>query len=194
MRRAVVVGVGNLTDAIVESMMQSGWEVERQDHTSGINGRDHCTAWVNCVPPTIASVEFVPRVWASSVADRTLQLAELCEHARTTFTSAGGAIVNVLGVEAQFAAPEHGVASVAEAAAAMLTRTLGVAWAPQGIRVNGVAIACGYHPRQPRHPAGRLPTDREIAEAVAFLASPEAAYVTAEILRVDCGWGANQLF
>jgi 3-oxoacyl-[acyl-carrier protein] reductase len=76
----------------------------------------------------------------------------------------------------------------------MLTRTLGVAWAAQGIRVNAVAIPCGYRAWQPRHPAGRLPTDREIAEAVAFLASPEASYVTAEILRVDCGWGANQLF
>jgi 3-oxoacyl-[acyl-carrier protein] reductase len=148
---------------------------------------------VNCTLPTVGDTGFAPEAWASAVADRTRQLAELCERARATLTD-GGAIVNVLGVEAQFAAPGRGARSVAESAAAMLTKTLGVAWAAEGIRVNGVAVPSGYHARAPRHPAGRLPTDREIAEAVAFLASPDAAYITAEILRVDCGWGAYQLF
>jgi 3-oxoacyl-[acyl-carrier protein] reductase len=45
-----------------------------------------------------------------------------------------------------------------------------------------------------RTPMRRLGTVDEIAEAVCFLASEEATYITAETLRVDGGWTAYQLF
>ena len=182
----MVVGSGSLAAAVADCMLSSGWQVAPE--------AGPCSAWVNCCTlPMPGDSKLAPDAWATAVASRTQQLAELCEQARAAFTD-GGAIVNVLGVEALFAAPQRGARSASESAAAMLTKTLGVAWAAQGIRVNGVAILTGYQARAPRHPAGRLPTEREIAEAVAFLAGPDAAYITAEILRVDCGWGAYQLF
>ena len=48
-----------------------------------------------------------------------------------------------------------------------------------------------YEKRTPLH---RLGTVEDVAEAVLFLASDEATYITAETLRVDGGWVAYQLF
>ena len=45
-----------------------------------------------------------------------------------------------------------------------------------------------------RTPMSRLGTPDEVADAVLYLASDEASYITAETLRVDGGWTAYQLF
>ena len=88
---------------------------------------------------------------------------------------------------------------------AQLTRALANEWAPLGIRVN--AVAPGYvandltlplreDPQRyadisARIPAGRWATVEEIALAVAWLASPAAAYVHGHVLAVDGGWLAR---
>lgn len=83
-----------------------------------------------------------------------------------------------------------------------LTQALANEWAPLGIRVN--AVAPGYvandqtaplraDPERSaaldaRIPAGRWATNEDIARAVAFLVSPDAAYVHGAVLAVDGGW------
>jgi len=120
-----------------------------------------------------------------------------------------GVIVNLASVNA-FKAIEGRVAyCTAKAAIVMLTQALGVEWANRGVRVVGIApgvvrtelveriMAEGwasqqlYERRTPMHRLGRVD---EIAEAVFFLASDQARYITAETLRVDGGWVAYQLF
>ena len=94
-------------------------------------------------------------------------------------------------------APNIAAYSVAKTGVAVLTRSLAVEEAPHGITVNCVApglIDNGHLlPRQQewmarRVPAGRLGTGEDIAEAVAFLVSDRAAYVSGATLAVAGAW------
>jgi len=120
-----------------------------------------------------------------------------------------GVIVNISSVEAYQIVEGHVAYSVAKAGLVQLTEALGVEWAGRGVRVVGVApgvLATGWLERdagwgaalaqtyERRTPMHRLGQPEEVAEAVLFLASDEASYITAETLPVDGGWTAYQLF
>lgn len=87
---------------------------------------------------------------------------------------------------------------------AALTREMAMELAPQGIRVNAVTPGAtptpgahavvdeaGWELRRRATPLGRLGTPVDIAEAVAFLVSPRAAFITGENLHVDGGLTAG---
>jgi NAD(P)-dependent dehydrogenase (short-subunit alcohol dehydrogenase family) len=89
-----------------------------------------------------------------------------------------------------------------------LVRALAVEWAPFGIRVNAVApgtvatemqqsmVASGRISMDgylTRIPMGRIADPSEIADAVIYLASPRASYVTGVVLPVDGGWAVGGL-
>jgi NAD(P)-dependent dehydrogenase (short-subunit alcohol dehydrogenase family) len=121
-----------------------------------------------------------------------------------------GVIVNVIGGGGKVASPTHMAGGAANAALMLATAGLGAAYAGRGVRMVGVSpgltetgrVAEGLaaearlanipidEARQrsvARIPIGRMASPREIADAVVFLASPKASYVTGVTLSVDGG-------
>jgi NAD(P)-dependent dehydrogenase (short-subunit alcohol dehydrogenase family) len=119
----------------------------------------------------------------------------------------GGAIVNVSSHQAQRAVRGALPYATAKAAVEGLTRALAVDYGPRGIRVNAVALGsiateryqallAGQQPStaarvqdqmRALHPLGRVGAPGEVAAAVGYLLSEDAAFVNGAILPVDGG-------
>jgi len=115
--------------------------------------------------------------------------------------AAKGSLIIVSSTAAFHATKGNPAYNASKTGALGLTRTLGEAWAPDGIRVNG--IAPGFvdtkmtkvttaNPKRleatvQRIPLGRLGTPADMAGVALFLASPLAAYVIGQTIPVDGG-------
>lgn len=108
-----------------------------------------------------------------------------------------GWVVNISSVDGKTPGPENSVYSAAKAALISLTRSLAAEMAVNNINVNAVAPGWVATPKilqgdrwkeaVRKIPSGRLAEPEEIADAVAFLVSEEARYITGETLNVNGG-------
>lgn len=124
------------------------------------------------------------------------------------FLGDGGSIVMLSSICASEGFAARAAYCASKAGVDGLVRSLATEWAPDGIRVNAVApgtiatemsqamIASGRASTElflQRIPMNRVGRPEEIADAVAYLASSQASYVTGVILPVDGGWAGGGL-
>jgi NAD(P)-dependent dehydrogenase (short-subunit alcohol dehydrogenase family) len=113
-----------------------------------------------------------------------------------------GSIVNVIATYAWTGMPGVVHSAAAKAGLWSVTRTLAAEWGSRGVRVNAIAPGVFDSEGASRNlwpteearaavvgavPAGRFATAFEVAQAVAFLASPHAAYMNGSCLTMDGG-------
>lgn len=117
----------------------------------------------------------------------------------------GGAIVNLNSIGGVVGLPGRTSYSTAKAGIGMMTRVLGSEWGVHNIRVNAVAPGYILTPMtqdlidkgiidplriRRRTPMGQMGKPEHIADAVTFLASEQAAFITGVTLPVDGGYMA----
>lgn len=148
--------------------------------------------------------------WKPDVFDRVMRVnvtgVLMCaEAAGEALRRASGAIVTIASMWSWFGNPVSPGYGASKSAVAALTRSLAVAWAGRGIRVNAVApgwvetrISAGARSDAERKamidariPMGRWARPMEIATVVEFLLSDAASYVNGAIIPVDGGYLAT---
>ncbi|MFD3437610.1 SDR family NAD(P)-dependent oxidoreductase [Streptomyces sp. NPDC058685] len=152
----------------------------------------------SCAPDTPRLEDQPDDTWARDL-DISLTGAFRCARAALPHleVSGAGAIVNIGSVNAEQDFGNHAY-SAAKAGLASLTRTLAGDAAPRGVRVNqvnpGTVRTPSWAGREESlaalgrvYPLGRVGEPEDIAAAVAFLASRDAAWITGITLRVDGG-------
>jgi NAD(P)-dependent dehydrogenase (short-subunit alcohol dehydrogenase family) len=129
-----------------------------------------------------------------------------CKHAIPGMVAAGGgAIVNMASVAALVGLKNRAAYSASKGAVVALTRALAIDHVAEGVRVNAVCPGTVDSPwvrrlvdevgesldaLRERQPMGRLGTPAEIADAVLYLLSDQAAFVTGTALVIDGGLSA----
>src|SRR3954452_1461939 len=166
---------------------------------------------VNCagISKPHDSLSLPPADWARMVdiqLNGSFYVAQACAK---RMWETGGAIVFITSINAEAAFPRRAAYCSAKAGVAMLTKVLAIEWADRRIRVNAVGpahvatamtqrnIAAGNVSEtqiNARIPLGRLAQPVDVADAVSFLLSDQAGFITGQSLYVDGGWLAYGYF
>jgi NAD(P)-dependent dehydrogenase (short-subunit alcohol dehydrogenase family) len=160
---------------------------------------------------TFGVEDATPEHWRRVLGVNVIGTALVSKHAIPHIKKrGGGAIVNIASMSGIIAQPNFATYNSSKGAVLTMTRCMALDLAPFKIRVNSVCPGCIYttaterewvrmgetkeqwSARQaPLHMLNRVGEAREVANAVLFLASDEASFVTAAELLVDGGYVAK---
>ena len=157
---------------------------------------------VNCAGVIRRGAEHNPAVFAEVLDINLTGTMRLCAAARPLLAQTQGCIVNTASVLAYFGGGLVPGYSASKGGVAQLTKSLAIAYAAEGIRVNAVAPgwvetkltqALQDDPGRSaailaRTPLGRWGKPVDIVGTVVFLCSPAASFVTGAIMPVDGGY------
>jgi NAD(P)-dependent dehydrogenase (short-subunit alcohol dehydrogenase family) len=151
------------------------------------------------------AVDVAPADWDAVIATNLRGAFFLCQQLGRHLIANGrpGAIVNIASTHGLVGAAERSVYGISKGALIQMTRMLAIEWAAHGIRVNAIAPGRLDTPSpsraartsdlaymdamRARIPLNRLATAEEVADAVCYLASPQAASITGQTLVIDGG-------
>jgi NAD(P)-dependent dehydrogenase (short-subunit alcohol dehydrogenase family) len=166
------------------------------------SGLDELDILVNCAGIIRRGAEHDLEVFEQVIAVNLTGTMRVCSAARTLLAQRGGAIVNLASMLSFFGGALVPAYSASKGGIAQLTRSLALAYAAEGIRVNAVAPGWIATPLTQalqddeersrallqRTPLGRWGQPEDVAQVAAFLCTPAAAFMTGTVVPVDGGY------
>ena len=220
---AVVTGAaGGIGGALLSAFRNAGYQVTGVDRVSadGVASLDvtdtaavaafaasfeTLDALINAAGVLRLRQEYDPGEFARVVdinLTGTMRMAVAC---RPALAKARGSIVNIASMHAIFGAPLSPAYAASKAGVVQLTKSLAVAWAEDGIRVNAIAPGWIETPMTiparsdaarnrailERTPLGRWGTPADLVGPALFLVSDAARFITGALLPVDGGYSVK---
>ena len=163
-------------------------------------------------PPSGPFMSIDERAWSDAIDSLLLSVVRLCRGAVPLMQARGGGrIIHITSITVKQPVPGLVLSNALRSAVTSLAKTLAVELAPSGILVNcvapgytrtdrvielaeqtaareGIPVESAQQRTVVQIPLGRMGQPGEFGAVVAFLASPDASYVTGVTIPVDGGW------
>ena len=193
-----------------------GLSIDVQDRSSVSNfadeafklyGRADILVYCAGINQRLSAEEYPEETWSKVIDINLTGAYRTCQEfgQRMIAQGGGGSIVTITSMMSHVVTPKQSAYSASKGALMQYTKLLAVEWAKNNIRVN--AVSPGYIETEmtknaiaqsgfrnavlEKTPMERFGAAAEIAQAVCFLASPEASFITGAILPVDGGFLAG---